>query len=143
MILVDANLLVYARAMGLPQHDAALSWLDSQLNGEDRVGLTWPSILAFLRIVTNARMFEQPDSIQDAWQQVEEWLTCPNVWVPEPGPRHRVVLSRLLPQTGAGANLVPDAHLAAIAIEHGLTLCSADGDFARFEGLRWHNPLAH
>ena len=136
MILVDANLLVYARAAGLPQQDAALAWLDTQLNGEDRVGLPWPGILAFLRIVTNARMFEQPDSIQDARQQVEEWLTCPNVWVPEPGPRHRVVLSRLLPQTGAGSNLVPHAHLAAIAIEHGLTLCSADGDFARFEGLR-------
>ncbi len=142
MILVDANLLVYARATGLPQHVAAHTWLDKQLNGEDRVALPWSSLLAFLRIVTNVRMYEKPDSIHDAWQQVEQWLECPNVWVPEPGDRHRAILARLLAQTGASGNLVPDAHLAAIAIEHGLTLCSSDGDFARFEGLRWNNPLA-
>src|SRR3990172_3089538 len=141
MILVDANLLVYAHVASTVQHDAAKKWLDDKLNATAFVGLPWPSLLAFARLVTNPRVFERPESIQDAWEQLEAWLDCPTVWVPEPTERHREVLGSLLKST-AGGNLVPDAHLATIAIEHGLTLCSTDGDFARFPALKWMNPLA-
>ena len=80
-------------------------------------------------------------SIADAWRTVEAWLECDSVWIPQPGERHREILASILDQSGATANLIPDAHLAALAIEHGLVLCSADGDFARFRGLRWQNPF--
>ena len=141
MILVDANLLVYAHAASLPQHERARSWLDTQLNGDTRVGMPWLSLLAFLRVMTNPRILERPESTMNAWRQVCAWLEVPVVWIPEATERHRDVLGRLLEQTAVTANLVPDAHLAALAIEHGLMLCSADGDFARFTTLRWRNPL--
>ena len=141
MILVDANLLVYAHVSSFPQHAAARAWLDERLNGTASVGLPWPSLLSFLRLVTNPRVFERPLALTDAWRQVEAWLACPPVWVPSPTERHAEVLGRLLRQAAGRANLVPDAHLAALAIEHGLTVCSTDGDFARFGELRWENPL--
>ncbi len=141
MILVDANLLLYARVSDFPQHEAARRWLDGRLNGPTRVGLPWPSLLAFVRLVSNPRSFRAPLLPADAWRQVEEWRGCPVAWTPEPTERHGEVLSRLLGQVGGRANLVPDAHLAALAMEHGLVLCSTDGDFARFPGLRWENPL--
>jgi len=141
VILVDANLLVYAHAASLPQHERARSWLDTQLNGDTRVGMPWLSLLAFLRVMTNPRILERPESTMNAWRQVCAWLEVPVVWIPEATERHRDVLGRLLEQTTVTANLVPDAHLAALAIEHGLMLCSADGDFARFTTLRWRNPL--
>ena len=106
-----------------------------------RVGLPWASLLAFLRLVTNPRVFEHPEPMVEAWAQVKAWLDCETAWVPEPTQRHREVLDRVLSLPGLHGNLVPDAHLAALAIEHGLTLCSTDGDFARFPGLAWHNPL--
>jgi toxin-antitoxin system PIN domain toxin len=99
-------------------------------------------LLGFIRIVTNPRIFERPHSTQRAWEQVGEWLDNRTVWVPKPTERHREVLASLLVSTGATGNLVMDAHLAALAIEHGLILCSADTDFARFPRLRWQNPLA-
>ena len=142
MILVDANLLVYAHAASLPQHNAARTWLDERLNGTAAVGLPWPSLLAFVRLVTNPRIFQRPAPIRLAWEQVEDWLDCGPVRVPLPTSRHREVLKPLLVDTGGRSNLVPDAHLAALAIEHGLILCSSDGDFARFRGLRWQNPIA-
>ena len=141
MILVDANLLLYAHISSFRQHDAARAWLDIQLNGTARVGLPWVSLLAFLRLATNARVFERPLSMADAWQQVREWLSCETVWAPEPTERHSECLGHLLALPGVQANLVPDAHVAALAIEHGLTLCSTDGDFARFPGLKWLNPI--
>ncbi|MGH7961700.1 MAG: type II toxin-antitoxin system VapC family toxin [Candidatus Binatia bacterium] len=142
MILVDANLLVYAHAATLPQHAAARDWLDKRLNGMAQVGLPWPSLLAFIRLVSNPRVFERPETIASAWGQVEQWLTLNPVWIPQPTERHREILGTLLRHTGERSNLVPDAHLAALAIEHGLTLCSTDGDLARFPGLRWENPLS-
>lgn len=141
MIVIDANLLIYARVTGFRQHEAARIWLDERLNGSAAVGLPWSSLLSFLRLVTNARVFKRPEPVASAWRQVEEWLDRPPVWVPSPGQRHRELLGSLLVRHGSGGNLVPDAHLAALAIEHGLTLCSTDGDFARFEGLKWENPL--
>jgi len=142
MILVDANLLVYARVSSLPQHQAAKTWLDAQLSGTTGVGLPWPSLLRFLRLVTNPRIFSNPETTAAAWQQVNAWLAAGNAWVPVPTDRHRDLLGSLLTATPARANLVPDAHMATLAIEHGLKLCSTDGDFARFHGLRWENPLA-
>lgn len=141
MILLDANLLIYAHVESFPQHALAKSWLDVRLSSGDAVGLPWASLLAFMRIVTNPRVFERPEPITDAWRQVEAWLDVEAVWTPSPGARHRAVLTALLARGGLAANLVPDAHLAALAIEHGLLLCSTDGDFARFPGLRWQNPL--
>jgi uncharacterized protein len=142
LILIDANILIYARVSSLAQHQLTRDWLDRQLNEVPRVGLPWASLLAFLRVVTNPRVFERPETIADAWRQVTAWLAWDSVWVPEPTERHSDVLGELLALPGVHANLVPDAHLAALAMEHGLALCSTDGDFARFAGLRWLNPLA-
>jgi len=142
LILVDANLLIYAHVKAFAQHQAARDWLDEQLNDISRVGLPWASLLAFLRVVTNPRIFEQPEPIADAWAQVMAWLACDTTWIPEPTEHHSETLGRLIALPGVHGNLVPDAHVAALAIEHGVTLCSTDGDFARFPGLRWLNPLA-
>lgn len=141
MILVDANLLIYAHVATFPQHDAAREWLDSRINGTAPVGLPWPSILGFVRLVTNPRVFERPEPVDEAWRQIEEWLDEPTVWIPLPAERHREILGDILIKLGVRANLVPDAHLAALAIEHGLILCSTDGDFGRFPDLRWENPI--
>jgi hypothetical protein len=141
MILLDANVLVYAHVTSLTQHHAARSWLDSRLNGPTPVGLPWPTLLSFVRLVSNPRIFEHPQPISKAWKQVDDWLTCPVAWIPQPTERHREILGSFLTDTLGRSNLVPDAHLAALAIEHGLTLCSTDRDFARFPNLRWEDPL--
>ena len=141
MILVDANLLIYAHVGSFKQHETAREWLDHQLNGATPVGLPWESLLAFLRIVTNPRVFDRAEPIADAWEQVRGWLSCEPVWVPQPTERHADVLSGLLVQSGVYANLVPDAHFAALALEHGLTVCSTDSDFSKFKNLKWLNPL--
>lgn len=142
MILIDANLLIYAHVNTFAQHNAAREWLDGRLSGTASVGMPWPSLLAFIRLVTNPRIFERPETVDRAWLQVEEWLDCSPVWIPQPTDRHREALKTLLVDRSLRANLIPDAHLAALAIEHGLILCSSDGDFGRFPGLRWENPLA-
>ncbi len=141
MILVDANVLLYAANRAAPEHKAARTWLDARLGSTARVGLPWPSLLAFVRIATNPTVLRHPVTPKQAWQQVEEWLTADTAWVPTPGPRHADILGPLLAQPFVTSRMVPDAHLAALAIEHGLTLCSTDGDFGRFRGLAWQNPL--
>jgi uncharacterized protein len=141
MILLDANLLVYAHVRGMTQHGRSKAWLDGEINRGARIGMPWPSLLGFLRLVTNPRVFSRPEPLDRAWLAVASWLNNPNVWIPLPTENHRDTIAALLPATAGRSNLVPDAHLAALAIEHGLTLCSADGDFARFPGLRWNNPL--
>jgi toxin-antitoxin system PIN domain toxin len=143
MILLDVNLLVYASDPQSPKYSFAKTWLDARLSESARVGIPWETILGFLRIVTNPRIYTPPVTVASAWSQAEEWLACPNVWIPQPGPNHQLIMSSLLSNLGGGAKLIPDAHLAALAIQHGLILCSADGDFARFPGLRWQNPIAH
>ncbi|MGO9593370.1 MAG: type II toxin-antitoxin system VapC family toxin [Steroidobacteraceae bacterium] len=142
MILIDANILIYAHVSSFAQHNLARDWLDQQLNASAPVGLPWASLLAFLRLVTNPRVFEQPEPISDAWQQVRAWLSSETAWVPQATERHADILGKFLTLPGVHGNLVPDAHLAALAVEHGLTLYSTDGDFARFQGLRWINPIA-
>ena len=140
MILVDANLLVYSWNSSAPQHAAARAWLEGRLTGIERVGLPWVSLLAFVRLVSNPRIFEQAAPVDQAWSQVAEWLARPNVFSPEPTDRHRQLLERMMPEAGR-ADLIPDVHLAALAIEYGLTLQTTDRDFARFSGLVWENPL--
>ncbi len=141
MILVDANLLLYAKMASFDEHVVAHSWLDGKLNGADRVGLPWESLLAFLRLSTNTRLFARPLSMAAAWEQIRSWLALDVTWCPCATDEHEAVLSSLLAPGGISPKLVMDAHLAALAIEHGLALCSADGDFGRFSSLRWTNPL--
>ena len=141
MTLVDANLLLYAYDRSSRFHDEARSWLDLQLSGPALVGLPWSVLLAFLRISTNPRALRHPLAIEEAMEIVASWLDLPCVVTPEAGSEHWAILSRLLPQSQARGPLVMDAHLAALAIEHGATLATTDRDFARFEGLRLQDPI--
>lgn len=141
MILVDTNLLVYTWNRDAPEHDRALAWFEDRLNDIAGVGLPWTSLLGFARIVTNPRIFEEAAAIPDAWRQVDEWLALPNVFTPEPTHRHAGILHELLAEADRPEH-VPDAHVAALAIEYGLTLQTTDRDFARFSGLKWENPIA-
>lgn len=125
-----------------PQHVAARSWLNEQINGASRVGLPWHRLLAFLRVSTNPRVYATPATVSEACLQLEEWLSLTTIWTPEPGSRHAEILLNLLRIVGARGKLTSDANIAALAIEHGLTICSADTDFARFPNVRWMNPLA-
>ena len=142
MILCDANLLLYAYDKASPAHARSRAWLETVLSGDEAVGLAWITLLAFLRISTNPRAVARPYSIAEATAIVSSWLEVPCVSVPEPGPRHWQILEKVLRGAQAKGPLVTDAHLAALAIEHGATLASADGDFARFAGLTFVNPLA-
>jgi toxin-antitoxin system PIN domain toxin len=142
VILVDASILIFASDGDSLQHAAAHSWLEDRLNGSVRVGLPWICLLAFMRIVTNPRVMMRPATMAAARSQVRIWLECDSVWIPSPGERHAEILDGLLALPGIHGNLVMDAHLAALAVEHGLEICSADADFARFPTVRWENPLA-
>lgn len=141
MILVDVNILLYAEDSFHPQHSKARSWWDSQLSGTEPVCLCWPTLSAFIRIGTNHRIFENPLAIDEAIARVQSWLDQPCTRVVRPTDRHWTVFQNVLIQAQAVANLVPDAHLAALAIEHGCELASTDSDFARFPGLKWRNPI--
>lgn len=141
MTLVDANLLLYARDRESPEHELASAWLTERLNGPARVALPWQSLVAFLRIATHPRAYERPLSATDAWHQVTDWLAAPAAWVPSPTKQHAEVLGDLVERHSLRGNLISDGHLAALAIEHGLEVCSADTDFARFSEVRWRNPL--
>ena len=142
MILVDANLLLYAANRSAPEHEPARAWLDDHLSGTARVGLPWPSLLAFVRLVSNPLVVRHPVSVTNAWTQASEWLNCDAAWIPSPTERHAALVAEYFQEPWMTSRLVPDAHLAALALEHGLTLCSTDGDFGRFRGLTWQNPLA-
>jgi toxin-antitoxin system PIN domain toxin len=139
--LVDANLLLYATDTRSPRHDAARRWLEGQLSGDETFAFTWVALLAFLRLSTSPRIFDNPLAPERALDVIDRWLAQPCATVVYPGDRHAGLLRELLRPLGTAANLVNDAHLAALAIEHNAELCSCDGDFARFSGLRWSNPL--
>ena len=141
-MLVDANLLLFAVLEGSTFFDQASRWLAATLRGPRRVGLPWLSLGAFVRIATNPRATDPPLRPEQAWAVVEDWLALGNVWIPGPTERHAEVLGGLVRRYQLTGNLVTDGQLAALAIEHGLTLCSADTDFARFAEVRWENPLA-
>lgn len=140
-MIVDANLLLYAVDEGSAHNAAAVSWLEEALSGDSRVGLPWQTIGAFLRISTRPRVARYPLSGAEAWSYVAEWLAVPVVWIPPASEVTARVYGRLCELVEVSGNLVPDAQLAAIAIEHGVELASADTDFMRFPGLRWINPL--
>lgn len=141
-MLLDANILLSARNADDPHHDRARTWLVGALNGPTRVGFPWQTMAAFLRIATNPRAFGEPLEPATAWQQVEDWLAAPRAWVPQPTAAYVDVLGRLLRDHQVRGPLVTDAALAALAIDHGVAVVSADTDFARFSGIHWMNPLA-
>jgi toxin-antitoxin system PIN domain toxin len=143
MYLVDADVLVRASHRESPHHAAANNWLLEALDGPARtVGLPWPSALAFMRIMTDPRMFARPSAAVEAWETVEDWVRRPAAWIPVPGQRHMAHFERVVRSVQPTGNLLHDAHLAALASEHALTIVSADGDFARFDGVKWMNPLS-
>ena len=141
MKIVDVNLLLYAVDETSPAHEPARSWLERTLSGPGTVGLPWQVLLAFVRLSTRAAVFAHPLSADEALDIVDGWLAQPAVTVPHPGPRHPAVLRELLAAVGVAGNLVSDAHLAALAVEHGAELCSRDADFTRFPGVKWVDPL--
>jgi toxin-antitoxin system PIN domain toxin len=142
MILVDANLLLHAYNPRAVEHDSGRAWFEAALSGSDLVRFSWLTLWAFLRISTNPRVFERPLSIGEAEAHVSAWLAQPTAGTLEPGERHWEILRGLLRSGQTSGPLVMDAVLAAIAIEHGATLCTTDRDFSRFAGLTWVNPLA-
>lgn len=141
MRLVDLDLLIYAVNRDAPQHTRARAWLEHRLNGDETVGIAWVVALGFLRLTTSARAFEHPITPEHATALLDEWIAHPNVELVVPGDRHWMILRALLAESGTSGNLTTDAHLAALAIERGAELESADADFARFRGVRWSNPL--
>lgn len=142
MILLDADLLVYSYAIGLPEHDRTVAWLDRQLGSGMRIGLPWQSVLGFVRLTSNPRAFANAQRLAESWRHVRAWMSLDNVWIPQPTERHADVLEDIVSTGQVTSASAADAHLAALAIEHGLVLCSTDGGFARFGKLRWLNPLA-
>ena len=142
MILTDVNLLIYAVNEDAPHHRKAKAWLEAALSGTETVGLAWIVILAFLRLTTRPGIFARPLRVEHAFDLIDAWLDLPAVTIIEPTAKHARVLRNLIAPMGTGGNLTSDAHLAALAMEHGAELCSADSDFARFPRLRWRNPLA-
>lgn len=141
MIIVDVNLLVYAVNEDAPEHRKAKAWLEAAISGTETIGLPWIVLLAFLRLTTRSGLFRNPLSVETAFDLVEAWLRQTSVTVPEPAARHLQTMRDLVSPLGLGGNLSSDAHLAALAIEHGAELCSSDNDFGRFNRLRWRNPL--
>lgn len=142
MVIVDINLLLYAINRDAPDHVRARAWWESVLNGDEPVGLAWLVVLGFVRISTHPRILPAPLSFQQAVRLVDEWLEQAPVRLVHPSERHWGIFTRLLEPLGTAANLTSDAHLAALAIEHGARLCSSDHDFGRFPHLQWENPLA-
>ena len=140
-MLIDANLLLYAVDRASVHHQQAERWLSAVLRGNQQVGLPWQSLGAFLRIITNFRTSTKPMSSEQAWGCVQRWLDAGPSWIPPATERTASILGDLVVRHGVTANLVPDAMLAALAIENGLTIMSADSDFARFSEARWENPL--
>lgn len=141
MKVLDVNLLLYAVDETSARHEPARRFLESALSGPGTIGLSWAVLLAFVRLCTRSAVFASPLSSEEAFDIVDEWLALPSVVVVQPGARHAAVLRELLAGVGTAGNLVPDAHLAALALEHGAELCSSDADFSRFPGVRWVDPL--
>jgi toxin-antitoxin system PIN domain toxin len=141
MILIDANILLYAYDPSTSHHQAALDWLEEIFSAPEPVGLTWVTLLAFLRIGTSPRALENPLSVHEASAIIAEWLDRPMVTLPNPGERHWEILRHLMAKGQARGDLIMGAHLGALAIEHGATLATCDRGFARFPGLKFFNPL--
>lgn len=141
MIILDANVLLYAYHAGSQHHEVSRRWVESRFSGSEQIGLPWITLQAFLRISTHAKIFEKPFSIEEASSHVGTWLDLPNIIVVEPGEQYWVILQKLLVNSQVKGPLVTDAALATLAIEHGASLATTDRDFSRFEGLQVVNPL--
>lgn len=141
MKLPDINLIVYAYDSDAPLNEPANEWLAQALSGTETIALSWAVMVGFIRIVTNPVIFAEPWGVREVIDEVESWLEQSCTTIVHPTDRHAAVLRDLLGPLGAAGNLTSDAHLAALAIEHGATLCSCDNDFGRFAGLRWEDPL--
>jgi toxin-antitoxin system PIN domain toxin len=140
LILLDTNLLIYAYEPRSRYNKVARAWLEGILRRPAKVGLPWLTLLGFMRLMGNPRAVRRPIPLHRSLAQVESWLALPQTWIPLPSDCHQEIFVGLL-DGESRPGLVNDAHLATLAIEHGLTLCSVDGDFARFRDLRWENPL--
>lgn len=142
MILVDANVLLYAVNEADPRHEEAHRWLDTSLAGREAVGFAWTVLLAFVRLSTKVALFPHPLPVRDALDRIAEWTAQPPSVIVEPTPRHLELMAGLLATIGTGGNLVSDAHLAALALEHDAVVVSYDTDFDRFRGVRRREPTA-
>jgi toxin-antitoxin system PIN domain toxin len=140
-MLLDANVLLYSVDRSSRHHAACADWVRNAFTGPRRIALPWQTIGAFLRIATHPRVFTRPLSSNGAWSHVLNWLTAPNCWIPEASERTARILGTLIKELDVRGNLVTDAQLAALAIEHGVPVVSADSDFARFGEIHWINPL--
>jgi toxin-antitoxin system PIN domain toxin len=140
-VLVDANILLYAVDSLSSRHELARRWLEDQLAGTRRIGFAWQTLTGFVRIVTHPRALPRPLTPDEAFRQVESWLAAPMAWVPPPTDAHLETFGSLVRAHAVTGDLVPDARLAALALEHGLAICSADTDFARFREVEWINPV--
>ncbi len=141
MIVLDANLLLYATDTASVHHPAARRWLEATFSEPEPVGLAWVALLAFLRVGTNPRIRKDALTVEEAAAIVAGWLARPTITLLNPGERHWEILRDLVTQGQARGPLITDAHLAALAIEHGATIATTDRDFARFPGLKFFNPL--
>ncbi|HHQ49098.1 MAG TPA: type II toxin-antitoxin system VapC family toxin [Acidobacteria bacterium] len=141
MIVPDINLLMYAYTSDAPHHEAARSWWEGCLSGTVMVGIPWVVALGFVRLMSSRAVLTDPLTPVEALEHVASWLERPQALVLIPGPRHLEILSSIMAAAGVTGRLTTDAHLAALAMENQAELCSNDADFARFPGLRWHNPL--
>jgi toxin-antitoxin system PIN domain toxin len=141
--LVDANVLLYAVNEDAPHHDESRVWLDTSMSGARTVAFSWVALLAFTRLATKVELFPAPLSPDEAIDRVDAWLSADSSVLVDPTADHSRVLRSLLASVGSGGNLVNDAHLAALAIEHRCEIVSYDTDFSRFEGVRWERPAAH
>ena len=141
MTMLDANVLLYAYHRRAPQHERCRAWVEATFSSGTAVRIPWATIVAFLRISTNPRVFERPLATGEAEATVSSWLALPAISTIDPGERYWEVLKNLLHRAQVSGPLVTDAALAALAIEHGATLCTTDRDFARFQELRTFNPL--
>jgi hypothetical protein len=141
MLLPDVNVLVYAHRRDAPDHERHLAWLEGTINGDEAYGLADLVLSGFLRVVTHPRVFSPPSSLDDALAFAEALRSRPNCVPVAPGPRHWGLFASLCRRAGAKGNLVPDAYLAALAIESGSEWITTERGFARFPGLRWRHPL--
>lgn len=141
MIVLDVNLLLYAYHGRSPHHSKARAWIERIFSEANAIGLPWQTVSAFLRISTNNKLLGNLYSVEEAAQVVDEWVAHPNIRMLSPGDDHWHLFRRMVVEGQASSALVSDAHLAALTIEYGGVLYTADRDFARFPGLRWVNPL--
>ena len=141
MIVPDVNMLVFAYHEESPYHNAARSWWEGLVNGNETVGIPWAVTTGFMRLIANPRVLATPMSPSAALGRVKIWFWYPHIQPIDPGAEHLTHLQNILDAVGRSANLVPDAHIAALAIEHRAVLHSHDSDFGRIPGLQWYNPL--